>query len=206
MIEKDKFYRIVDEIKSYLLRLAQENDFQWFFDLHQLEVVKCAELLLDKYPHADREIVLIAAWLHDVVQYLACGEGERDKVKMNHHLDGAVKAKEFLGKYQLGEEEIERIQKCIQRHRNKKGHEAVSIEEKIVASADAMSHFYSVFFLTFFKFHPSTDLDEMVEINKEKIERDWRDVNILPEAGDIVRSRYENLRNMLASYKCDFCN
>lgn len=206
MIEKEKFALIIDEVKSYLLRLAHEHDFQWFFDLHQLEVVKCAELLLDKYPDANREIVLVAVWLHDVVQFIASGEEERDKVKMNHHLDGAVKAKEILEKYQLGEEELEKIQNCIRRHRNKKGYEAVSIEEKIVASADAMSHFYSVFFLTFFKFHPSVGLDEMVVINKEKIERDWRDVNIIPEAGNIVRSRYENLKNMHSSYKSDFSN
>lgn len=195
---------IIPDIQKYLIKLAKEHNFIWFYDLHQLEVVKSAGLLLEKYPKADKDIIILSCWLHDIKHFMANGEKEIEAIKPNHHIEGAVEARKILNQYNLPEEKIGKVCKCIERHRNRPGYEPVSIEEKIVASADALSHFYSVFFLTFFKVHPSTDLNTMVDMEKEKIERDWRDVNILPEAGKIAEMRYMTLRGMLDSYKSNF--
>ena len=198
--------KITSNIQKHLYTLAQKHDFVGFYKMHQLEVIKSAELLLKNYPQADKNIVIISCWFHDIRHFQANGEGEINAVKPLHHIDGAVEARKILNGYKIEESDIEKIVRCIERHRNSGKYIPENIEEKIVACADALSHFYSIFFLTFFKFHPSVSFDEMVPNQIQKLERDWRDVNMLPEAGELVKERYKILKKMLSSYGKTFIN
>lgn len=62
----------------------------------------------------------------------------------NHHLIGAQIAEELLSKYNLSEEDVNLIKKCILNHRGSKLKEKTTPEEICIADADAMAHFYSV--------------------------------------------------------------
>jgi putative nucleotidyltransferase with HDIG domain len=202
-MEKTIFKKIIKDSQEEVKRLANKNGWLWFYKMHQNEVIKYAEKLLNIYGEADKEIVLISCWLHDIGHYYARNGKEIIKVKKEHHTNGAEIAGEFLKKYNLEKEEVDKIKNCILRHRNHAPYLAETLEEKIVVAADTLSHFGSIFYLTYFKFHPAHSLERMVKDDLEKIERDWRDLQIIPEAKKMAETEYKTLKKLLENYNKD---
>lgn len=194
------FDKIAKEAQKELVRLAKKNGWLWFYNIHQKEVMKFAEKMLKMYRRADKKQVLIACWLHDIAHYYARNGKEILEVKKNHHINGAKIADKILKKYNVPQNEIEKIESCILRHRNSKQYKARTLEEKIVVVADTLSHFGSVFYLTYFKFHPEHSLERMVKDDLTKIERDWRDLGLLPKSRQLVIEQYKGLKKMLNNY------
>lgn len=157
------FEKIVENSKSKLEKLAGENNWLWFYKMHQLEMVKCAKELLNLYTEADGKIVIISCWLHDIAYYYHRLGEEHSKIKSVHHIKSAELAEDLLKNYEVSGKEIELIKNCILKHRDKKEYSPESLEEKIVAVADTLSHFENVFYFTYFKFHPDRSLENMVK-------------------------------------------
>ncbi|MBI4709230.1 MAG: HD domain-containing protein [Candidatus Portnoybacteria bacterium] len=195
------FQKIVKESQSILEGLAKKNGWSWFINMHQKEVIKYASRLLKIYKKADRKIVLISCWLHDIAHLYAKDGEEITMVKKDHHINSAKIAEQILKKYNIEEKEIDRIKNCILRHRNAGLHKARSLEEKVVAVADTLSHFGSIFYFTYFKFHPHRSLERMVKDDLAKLERDWRDLQLLPGARELVEAEYKVLKRLLGNYK-----
>ena len=63
------FKHIIKQSEEVIIKLAKQNGWVWFYNMHQKEVLEAAEELLKLYPKADRQIVMIACWLHDVSKY-----------------------------------------------------------------------------------------------------------------------------------------
>jgi len=194
------FREIIKEAQKCVRLLAKENGWLWFYNMHQKEVIESAKDLLKLYPKADQKIVLISCWLHDIAHYYAKDDKEILTVKKNHHIDGAKIAEGFLAKHKIDKFKIDKITNCILRHRNLESYQPRTLEEKIVVVADALSHFRSIFYLTYFKFHPNHSLEQMIKADLEKIERDWRDVQILPKAKKIAKNQYRILKKMLKEF------
>jgi putative nucleotidyltransferase with HDIG domain len=194
--------KIIKHSQKEIKKLAKKNGWMWFYNLHQIEVAKFAEKLLSTYKKADREIVLISCWLHDIAHYYARNSKEILEVKASHHIKGAQIAEGILKQYQnqVSPEEIEKIKRCILCHRNKLPYQPKTIEEKIMAVADTMSHFGSVFYFTYFKFHPEHSLERMVTDDLAKIKRDWRDIQLLPEAKKFIEPEYRMIKKLLENY------
>lgn len=104
---------------------------------HIRAVVHNAEILADKYG-ADKEIVMIAAWLHDIASITDYSLYEL------HHIHGAEMAYLILKEYGYDDKKISLVQNCIRHHRGSVRSEKISLEELCVADADAISHFDSV--------------------------------------------------------------
>jgi len=196
---KEIYEKIIKEVGGVIIKVARQNDWLWFYDLHQKEVVRGAEKLLKLYK-ADRKIVMLAAWLHDISKFKIKNKKDTAKFHKTHHLDSARLAREILAKYNLPEAEINKICDSILRHRNTKPYLARNIEEKILAVADTLSHFTGVFYFLHFKFHPEDKVEEMVRLHLEKLKRDWRDLGLLPAARSLVRSEYEAIFKMHKNY------
>lgn len=195
------FNQIEQEIKSKVLEMAKESPLDWFFDFHLKEVVLAAEDLLKEYPEASREVVVLASWLHDLGHLRAKTLEEVDLVKPDHHITGAKMAKNILANYDIDKDTVEKIIRCVLCHRVKDEYQPETIEEKIVAVADTLSHFHSVFFLCYFKVYPNETLEDFVKKDKEKLARDWRDLALLPKAQDLARTRYETISQMLNDFE-----
>ncbi len=73
-----------EKIKE-IVRKECEND-DWSWDYHMLSVVKYANLLAERLG-ADKEIVEISAWLHDITRIKGYPE--------NHHITGAIRLKKY---------------------------------------------------------------------------------------------------------------
>lgn len=114
---------------------------------------------------------------------------------------GVEIAERFLEKYKLKKEEISKIKNCILRHRNIKNYQPENLEEKIVAVADTLSHFESIFYFTFFKSFPQYSLRNMVRTNLRELKKDWQDVKILPKAPQLIKTKYGALQQFFENYK-----
>lgn len=77
---------------------------------HIVAVVKNAESLADKYK-ADKEVVMIAGWLHDIASITDYSLYEL------HHVYGAKMAYNILKEYNYDDKKIFMVQECIKSHR-----------------------------------------------------------------------------------------
>lgn len=197
------FEKIYYSLEKQVMAMAEKSPLDWFFKLHQREVITSAEELLKEYPNADKEIVLISVWLHDLGHFAAKTLDEVDLVKPDHHLNGAKVAEDLLKKYDISQDEIEKIKKCILCHRGSPPHIPQTIEEKIVACADTLSHYRSIFYLFYFKIYPNHSLEQFAKTQKAKLERDWRDLSLLPKAREIAKERFEVIYSMLGDFQAN---
>ena len=170
-VEEDVEIRtdIIDYLQKEVYRRCKQptNKFGMGCYYHIEAVVKNAEKLAEKYG-ADREIVIIAAWLHDIASITDYAMYEE------HHIHGASIAKEILKELHYDKEKTELVQKCILNHRGSVKREKNSREELCVADADAISHFDNVpslFYLAYAERKMS--IEEGARFVKAKLERSY---------------------------------
>ena len=108
---------------------------------HMPKVEKWTEFLISKHPEADNETTLLGMWLHDIGHYPILRE--------DHAVTGELNAKKFLQKQNLDGEKIEKVIKCVRRHRNK-DISPESIEEKIIAFFFFFSHMTDIMYIDMF--------------------------------------------------------
>ena len=102
----------------------------------------------------------------------------------------------MLAKYNYPQDKIERVKQCVLNHRGSKDFPRNSLEEKIVADADVMSHFDSIpalFNLAFKKLN--LDLHEGTEFVKKKLERDYNKLSDVTK--EFLEERYNNIIDVL---------
>ena len=103
---------------------------------HIVPMVRIAQRLAREFG-ADQEIVGIAAWLHDIGSILLG--------RNFHQVTGAAIARVLLREWGYPEDKIRLVEGCILCHRGSdNGNEPKSLEERIVAQADALSAFYNI--------------------------------------------------------------
>lgn len=153
------------------------------WDFHILPVVEHS-LELGKRLKADPEILELASLLHDYAGILNVDLYEK------HHIHGSHMAGEILGGLGYPADKIERVKKCILNHRGSVRSARPSLEEKIVASADAMSHITELADMLYLVFgvHKLKTVEGVTWL-KNKFERSWR--KIIPEGKLLVAGDYE---------------
>ena len=166
----------------------QENIFGMeAYDHHFVSVVRYAKQLAKK-TNANKEIVEVSAWLHDVGSVL--GDYK------NHHITGAKYAGKFLEKNNYPKEKIEAVQHCIMAHRGSKQIPRKTIEAKCLADADAMAHFDqvgSLFSLAMKTHHMS--VPEAEKFILAKLQRSYK--KLTPRAKKIVAEKYRATKILL---------
>ena len=152
------------------------------FEYHFVPMVSCAEELAGRLG-GDKEVVQIAAWLHDIGSIIY---GRED-----HHITGAEIAEKKLKEMGYPNNKIDLVKKCIVNHRGSQNRERGTIEEKIIVEADAMSNFSNISGI--FKaalVYEGMDQGEAKKSVKEKLERKWNQLSF-EESKEIVRQKYE---------------
>lgn len=174
----------IGKIKDLVREELREHDREYQMDFHLAVVNKYAEKLAKIY-NADREVIELAVWLHDIDRISG--------MKESHHLTGSERAAQLLRGLKYPEDVVERVKHCILTHRCKDGDpKPQTMEAKIVASADAMAHFDIIPFLVWMA-AKETDMSakEASWWLAKKIERNWNKKLLLPEARNMVREKYE---------------
>jgi uncharacterized protein len=181
---------IIEKIKKIVW---DETYYKEDYYYHFIPVVKYSLLLAKKYKVKDKELVEIAAWLHDIGRLPKIGK--KLQKENEHHIIGARKAEKILKKLCYPAGKIENVKRIVLAHR---GHYSEflpkTIEEKIIANADAMSHFEVLPLLVFWRTIRGFSFEDTLDWIKGKMERGWKIKITLPEAKKMVRKKY--LRNM----------
>jgi uncharacterized protein len=160
---------------------AREYCFADDYDHHILQVVKYARILAGK-TNADREVVELAALLHDIAVK------DNDAV---HETVGAETAEKILKDLDYSFEVIKRVKDCILTHRTKG--EPKTKEAEIIRNADAMAHIDSLPFLVKVGLEREKSFDKAMLWVKKKIEKADKKLT-MPEAREIIREKYRAVR------------
>lgn len=156
---------------------------------HIAAVVKNAEILAKRHG-ADIEVVMIAAWLHDIASITDYNLYEL------HHIHGAEMARCILKKYNYDDEKILLVQKCIKNHRGSIHLEKSSLEELCVADADAVSHFDNVPSLLYLAYvTKGMEIEEGREFVKNKLIRSFRKLSA--ESKKYYQNKFERVMEVL---------
>lgn len=156
---------------------------------HIEAVVKNAELLAERYG-ADKEIAVIAAWLHDIASVTDYSLYEE------HHIHGAEIAGDILGQLGYDNGKIVRVQGCIRNHRGSAGDKPCTMEEKCVADADAISHFDSVPSLLFLAYSAKgMDFEAGKSFVADKLKRSF--AKLSEESRAFYLNKYEQVMDIL---------
>lgn len=178
---------IINKAKSHFLKTFENRSCSVYPYLprHVSEAKKWAERILENYPEADKEIVLLSVWLHDIGR--AIGEENVD-----HAVKSEVEARRFLSQIKVAPEKIEKVAHCIRAHRCRDV-QPETLEAKILAAADSTSHMTDIDYIVMFSFMPK---DSIIA----KLERDYRDVGLFPELQKEITPLYEAWRKLLSVY------
>ena len=178
-------------------QIAKERYYKKDFDYHILPVVKNAMLLAKKL-NADKEVVEVSAYLHDI------GRTFKKKEDFNpeneHHITGAREARNILKKLNCNEDFIEKVENCVLANRGRREPDPKTTEEKIISCADAMAYFDS-FLALFYMFLVEESFEEAVIKIEKKMNRNWDKKLSMPEAKQIVKEKYNAVKLLINSMK-----
>ncbi len=161
---------------------------------YHLELVAGYALKLAKELKADAQVVELAAYLHD---YAALLDAKNDK---DHHILGAKEAEAMLSSLGYHLDKTKAVAECVLCHRGSVKLARPTLEAKIVASADAMSHFScapDMFYLAYNRHGLETE--EGVAWLRGKLERSWS--KIIPEGKRIIKKNRDLFFKMLDQVK-----
>lgn len=175
---------IVEEIRKFVEEECKKPTSKYGYDpypFHFVPMANYSKKLAEK-KMADVEIVLIAAWLHDIGSIIYGRE--------NHHITGAEIAEKKLRELNYPEEKIEKIKKCILNHRGSVNNFKESVEEQIIAEADGLDTFDRIegLFEAAFVFEKKSR-QESKESVKQKIQNKWNQLS--PAARELVKLKYD---------------
>ena len=176
---------IVQEIEKFVENECKKPSSKYGYEpypFHIIPMVNYAKKLADELG-GDKEIILIAAWLHDIGSVIS---GRED-----HHITGAKIADIKLKELKYPTDKIELVKKCILNHRGSRPSKKNNIEEKIIAEADAMSNFDNIagIFNAAFVYENKTQ-GEAKDSVRQKLERKWKQLQF-EKSKQIIRPKYK---------------
>ena len=184
-----------DDIIEYLKteiknRSEMDNNKFGIGVLYHIEAVaKNAEILANKY-NADKEVCIIAAWLHDIASITDYDLYEE------HHIHGAKIADEILKQFKYDENKIEIVKNCILNHRGSTNNRRLSKEEQIIADADAISHFDSIPSLLYLAYkEKKMSIEDGINFVKSKLERSFNKLS--DDSKIFYKEKFKNVMEIL---------
>lgn len=156
---------------------------------HIEAVVKNGRLLAERCG-ADAEVVMIAAWLHDIASVTDYA------LYPQHHIHGAAIAGELLAGLGYDPAKTALVQACVRSHRGSVEWEKHTPEERCVADADAISHFDNVPSLLYLAYvQKGMDMEEGRAFVKAKLERSFQKLS--PQSKAYYQAKYKQVMAVL---------
>jgi putative nucleotidyltransferase with HDIG domain len=174
---------MLEEIKQRVKEECSNPNFKhhkWFWEYHIIPMKNIALELAKDYD-IDSEVIELIAYLHDIAKI---------RRKDNHALEGAKIASEWIEEHPQKALVVE----CIAKHSKPSNEDSDTV--KLIASADAVSHFLSPFFSIYFWENPDKEIKDIISGNLRKAEKDWNKI-LLPKAREMCRKEYDNLKQEL---------
>ena len=157
---------------------------------HVEEVEKWANYLCDHHSHADRQVVMLGVWLHDLGHYPL-------PTDIDHAIRSEQLARKFLIREKYNKVKSEKALHCVRAHRCKDVLPN-TIEAKIVACADSASHMTDSMYM---------DMARDDKVMKQtfraygKLDRDFRDIAAFPEVKKSLTPVYKAWKKLISEYE-----
>ncbi|MFA4995692.1 MAG: HD domain-containing protein [Patescibacteria group bacterium] len=148
---------------------------------HVPEAEKWAKKMCGTYPDADREVVLLSVWLHDIAYYPV------DEI--DHAVKSEKMAREFLKKENYPKDKMGKVLHCVRSHRDR-DIKPETLEAKIMACVDSASHMTDSMYANIIR-------DGHADYVFGKLERDYRDISKFPEVQKELQDVYEKWKALL---------
>jgi uncharacterized protein len=158
----------------------------WWLDHIRLVEKRCLEI--SEKEDVDKDVLLLAAWLHDLTKITQEYE--------DHHIKGAERAGRILEGFDYPEEKIKQVQHCIITHSSDPNHPPLSKEAKLFADIDGISHFED--FPAFAHYAYGIKEEGIRSGSKrlrERYERCWGKLS--PRAKEMAKDKYNAIKTVL---------
>ncbi|MEK6820247.1 MAG: HD domain-containing protein [Nanoarchaeota archaeon] len=175
---------IIEEVRKFVEEECKKPESKYGYEPyinHFIPTAGYVKILAEKL-NADKEIVEIAAWLHDIGSIIYGRE--------NHHITGMQIAEKKLKELGYPKNKIERVKKCIFTHRGSQGIKPETKEAQILNDADAMNafdHIEGQFYAAFVS--EKLNQEKARKSVKKKIEDCYNKLS--EEAREIIKNKYE---------------
>lgn len=187
-MKDDEYKQMILDINKILNEVCDEGRMKY----HIIPVVETSKKMAYELG-ADAQVVEVAAYLHDITR-VTIG-------KENHHITGAQYAEKFLKQYNIEQEKSKLIQDCILKHRGSTNIERETIEEKIVATADAIAHIeypLSLFYTWYGK--RKCSLSDGAKGIREKLQRSWDKIEFDYKKEEL-KGKYNYIMEVVSNYE-----
>lgn len=185
--------KLVWQVRDEMMKKAAESQRidPWFLPGHLLIVEKCASWLCDIFPQADRDVVGLAVWFHDSARL--------DGIEKDHDTEGATIAQKRLTELSFDEAKKNMVIAACRSH-SADEIKPEGLEAKILAAADAMSHFIGGLYLRLVaKKTESMGFEAAIKHLGHKLERDFHQKIDFDEAKIMVKPVYDSLKLLFES-------
>jgi len=177
MAERTQSTPVVEVARQYFLNLVEHVRKEYprvgFYPDHVHEVERWALKILTDHPEADSEVVLLGVWFHD------SGNLVGDK-----NIDHAIRSEEYTRLILSNEKfSTEKLNVAPQ-----------TLEARIVAAADSASH------MTGDAYVPSSGMKRTITSSLGKLDRDYRDIALIPGLQEKLTPLYEAWKTLLSLY------
>ena len=181
----------IQKFKDHVIEAAGNPAFihhDWFVEYHLNILEKIAVELCDRYPEADKNIVLTLVWIHDYAKILD---------KENEHAEYMFeKGREKLLEIGFETAFVDKVISYLSIFEKKMDVDlhTAPIEVQIVSSADGASHLIGPFWSIYFKENNGKAVEELMNSNKNKLKKDWERKIVLPEVKEafLERNKFVN--------------
>ena len=188
----------VQQIKSSLenhVKSSKHCDL-WFYEEHILIVEKLALDLCELYPKANRDAVILSVWFHDI--------GRAHGHDVGHDLYGSNYAKKTLTENGFGKDFVNLIVESCKTHSCDENGKPNSLEGKILATADALSHYHNGFYLRIlysWSRKSKNDYHQLKTKLFKKMKRDLNDKILFDEVREKIIPMYEAWQKIVGEIK-----
>ena len=176
---------VIEEIRRFVEEECKKSTSKYGYDIYVFHFIPVRDysIKLAEELNADKEVVELAAWLHDI--------GSIIYGRKNHHITGAEIAENKLKEFNYPQEKLEQVKHCILNHRGSQANNRETNEAKIIADADAMSHFENIsgIFKAAFIYESQTQ-EEAKESTRQKLTNGWNKLNF-EESKTLIKPKYE---------------
>jgi putative nucleotidyltransferase with HDIG domain len=165
---------------------------QWMWQNHLLVVAQHAEKLAKKY-NANLDLAVAGALLHDF------GDAFVHRHSELHEKTSIEKSTDLLREASYSVEEIKEVlEQVIAPHSCKNGFLPKTIEGQVLATADAIAHLTTDFYLQFSWMHlpENKTYEQFIDWVNEKINRDFNDKIFFEEVRNDLKGRFNSLKDI----------
>lgn len=186
-----KFQKVGHLVSTFYSK-SNESFPQWMWKNHIPFVVKFAEELADKY-QANSDLAVAGAYLHDF------GDAFVHRHAGEHAQISEQESKKVLQEAGYTQEETRvLLEEIVAPHSCKAGQLPTTIEGKVLATADALAHLTTDFYLQFALMHlpENKTYPEFKAWVNEKLDRDFKVKIFFEDVRSQITPRYDALKEV----------